>query len=56
MPNRMMTASVEYNESRIENGDAAGKKLLDRRVLCAGIVLGIFAAIFLFGWIMSLVG
>ena len=55
MSNRM-TAFVEYNESRIENGDRAEKKLLDRRVLCAGIVLGVFAALFLFGWVMSLVG
>jgi len=49
-----MTAFVEHNESRIENGDRAEKKLLDRRVLCAGIVIGVIAAVFLFGWIMGL--
>jgi len=48
-----MTAFVEHNESRIENGDHAEKKLLDRRVLCAGIMIGVIATFFLFGWIMG---
>ena len=55
MPDKM-TPFVEYSESRMENGEAAEKKLLSRRVLCAGIVLGALAVLFLFGWVMSLVG
>ena len=56
MSNRMMTAFVEYRESSIENGTAAEKKLLDRRVLCAGIVVGLLAAFFAFGWVMGNIG
>ena len=51
-----MTAAVEYSESRIDNGAAAEKKLISRHWLCAGIVIGLIASLFLFGWIMSLVG
>jgi len=49
----LMTPNVEYNESRVENGTKAEKKLLDLRVLCAGIVIGVVAAFFIFGWIMG---
>ena len=51
-----MTSYVEYNESRIENGKAAEKKLVDRRMLCTGIMIGVIAAFFLFGWIMGIAG